>query len=174
MKKNIPNIKLACIFGFILFVPFAIKTLNTKLEIFPAPIFPSGSSKFEVDVNPDLYFNVLYGIDSTTKSKKELNKYIFFKTIPVHYLNILANKDFGLNPEKNEEKINFLGIKFTKKSKVSSYDIIESKKWISRLLLEQGCIGSTLLIRRKKIRIDRDTKKIKDSIILDEATIKIF
>lgn len=168
------NIKFTALLLVFLGIPFTIKTLNAKLEIFPAPIFPSGSSKFQVDEKPEVYYNVLYGLDSVSKVKKELDKYIFFKKIPVHYLNFLANKNFGLSEDPKATVISFLGHSITKENKVEPHEVENSKGWARKLLIEQGCNDSVLYIQRRLISIDKISRKTNNLTVQDEAAIGLY
>ena len=87
------------IISVLLVLPFLIKTIDFKLEIFPSVILPSHSDKIKTNRDVNLVKLELYGIDISGHQKK-LNQKKFFKNIPVKYSPWIIRNNFGLNQKR--------------------------------------------------------------------------
>lgn len=158
--------------GFLLLVPFVLKTIDLRLELFPSAIFPSSATQFNIKDDTEFNITELYGLRQNTDELVKLNNRYFFKDIQVHYFPLLAKQKFGLEYyEKMKTKTNKLNIDYLVHSKVSKEEIKQTKKWLRSALLQQGCKDSIILVVRKKLVIDKITRNLVSNTNIHEESI---
>ncbi|PWH83191.1 hypothetical protein DIS18_01160 [Algibacter marinivivus] len=158
----------------LLIVPFLLKTIDSRLEIFPSVILPSNSNPIDISKDISLTKLDLYGIDNLGNQKKlDYNK--FFKNIPISYSHWIIRNNFGLNNKQNLSfKTTKLGITFKTKSKVTNQEVIKTKKWLQKRLLIQECSDSLLIIKNTKLIISKDTRKLKEKLFVNDTIFELY
>jgi hypothetical protein len=149
----------------LLFLPFVLKTLDMRLEIFPSVILPSSSGTIDIDKNVTVSRMELYGI-AQNNDTLQIDKGQFMQPIPKHYLYQLLRNDFGLNAYEYEHaKTNRFALPFKLKSKVTTDEITETKAWIRRRIRDLGYKDSVLIVKNRRIVMAPDMS------ILDKTTV---
>lgn len=147
-----------------LFLPFALKTIDMRLEIFPSVILPSSSGTIKIDKNKTVGKVELYGIMQNGDTL-ELDKGDFMKPMPKHYLDRLLDNKFGLKEFTVEQaKTNKFGLPFKIKSKVTKAEISETKVWLRNRLKTLGCLDTVLIVKQRRIVISPEMSILESSV----------
>ena len=165
---------LSLLIFLLLFLPFLIKTIDMRLELFPSVILPSSSGTIKIDENRTVRKMELHGIRPNGDTI-ELNKGAFLKPIPKHYLDKLLGNKFGLKEFKYEHtKTIKLGLPFKIQSKVTKAEINETKAWIRGRLRTLGCLDSVLIIKRRNIVISPEMSIIDRNTVVNDTIYHLY
>ncbi len=155
-------------------IPFLIKSIDYRLELFPAIILPSGTQKINLKGNVFITKNEIYGIDKSGKPKK-LDKATFMGNVRMEYFNYFYNHRFGLIEVKNKKTTTTrLGIPYTIKSKISKEDISHTKKWLMQKLRNQNCVDSILILKKHRIVVQEDGGYYEDKLIINDTVLSLY
>jgi len=155
-------------------VPYAVKLIDNRLELFPAIIFPSSSQKRILGDEVDIWVTELYG-KTANGQEKNLDKSTFLKVITPDYLELLLKEELGLNPSRSRSfnTIRF-GIPIKLESKITSQDILETKSWLRQRMREQGCLDEILIIKKKQVIVLRDGTYKQDTQIVNDTVYNLY
>ncbi len=172
--KKYKNINNFLILVIIFIIPFFIKSIDYRLELFPAVILPAGSYMCNIEKEVSINKNEIYGIDYNGKQKK-LDKEIFMGKVRMEYFNYFYKNHFGLiEYEPKKQKTLHLNFTYNIKSKISKNDIIETKKWLQKKLKDQNCIDSVLILKNHRIVILKDGSYYEDKLIKNDTILNIY
>jgi len=174
MRFKFKNIIYFILLFLFLGVPFGIKNIDPRLEMFPGVILPSGGSKYPLTAEFRLPIHELYGF--TGKGiEKRLDKTLFMYPIPKKNSEAIISADFGLNEYRTHDfKTSRLGLRYELESKISKKDITATKVWIRSKLRNQGCLDSFLVVKKEQFVIARDGSYYKDTTILNDTIFKLY
>ncbi len=174
MRFRFQNIFYAIVLLLFLGVPFGIKNIDPRLEMFPAVILPSGSSKYPLDVEYRMPIHEMYA-RTPNGTEKKVEHPLFFRPIPLKNSQKIIGKKFGLKPSKSHQfKTVRLGLTLELDPKVSEKDIEATKIWMRDKLREQGFQDSILIIRKEQFVIAVDGSYYKDSTVLNDTIFKLY
>lgn len=167
-------ITITLIIFLLLFLPFLLKTIDMRLELFPSVILPSSSGTINIDKNRVVTRMELHGI-SLNEDTLQLDKSDFLKPIPKHYLDRLLSYKFGLKEFKYENtKTNKFAIPFKIRSKVTAAEINETKAWLRSRLRKLGCFDSVLIIKRRGIVISPNMSIIDKNSVVNDTVYNLY
>lgn len=149
------------VFLFVLVVPFALKTYNSALEIFPGVILPTGSYRHHFENDTLRYTYYLKAIPEVAGNQQpvELNEHDFLGEIPRHYLSfILKNSILPLKDESHE---------------MQDKEREELKNWIRTRLRYNGFRDSILVVEGVEFRLQKGQKNILDKRVKDRYEIHL-
>ena len=158
-----------------LFVPFAIKTANSKLEPYPAIILPSGASKLDLKKGAIGVDSLsIYGYDTQGKLEK-IDVKQFIAPIPSHYFQVIANNEFGLSTKTTDEIwLRGLNKKIDIKRKSISLENQElAKIWLTNRLKKLDLSSSSILIRHESKELSINDGKELSREIINEKNISL-
>lgn len=174
MNAKYINILNTLLILLLLGIPFVIKTIDMRLEIFPSVILPSSSGTINIKENVFVNKTELYGV-LINKDTVELNKSKFMGKIPLHYLENLISNKFGLKPFLvRNEKTNKFSITYNVHSKVSDAEIKETKIWLRNRLREQHCNDSILIIKKRSIELSPNRVIINKNAINYDTIFNLY
>lgn len=174
MRLKFKNIVYFLLLFLFLGIPFAIKNIDSRLEMFPGVILPSGGAKYPLKDKFLMPIHEVYGLTSTGVEKK-LDKTLFMYPIPKKNSEAIILANFGLNEYKTRNfTTSRLGLKFELDSKISKNDIAETKMWIRSKLRDQGCLDSLLIVKKEQYIIARDGSYNKDITILNDTIFNLY
>lgn len=158
----------------LLVVPFVLKTIDMRLEIFPSVILPSSSGTIDIDRDFTVGSVELYGIAQNNDTLK-IDKGDFMKPIPKHYLTLLVKNDFGLAEYEYEHtRTNRFGVPFKLKSKVTKDEITETKVWIRERLGKLGYRDSVLILKNHRTIIAPDMSIRGKTNIINDTIYELY
>ena len=158
----------------VLVPPFLLKTMDTKLELFPAIILPSYAGKVDYASDPSLIEFEIYGLKKDG-SQKRIDRQQFFKDVPIDYANWIIKRNFGLKESQiTRNRLRWIGLSYTTISKTSPEEVLATKTWIGERLKEQDCLDSVLLVRKNRITISKETRTMKNKRFLDETVFLLY
>lgn len=153
-------------------IPFALKSLQPGLEIYPAIIFPAGAEKLNLKDETRSFQNYeLYGYKDTLQII-EWKK--FLGEIPGQYYHSLIKGNFGLESYSNEFEIPFTQIKVAEKNYLNEKKIEEAKDWIKARLLEQGFSDSIFIVRKIQKNYNINSRKLENQTLIYEKTFRLY
>ena len=149
------------IFFPLLVAPFILKTINKKLEPYPAAIFPSAPSKVKIDNSQIILTRKkFYGKPISDKNIwVELPHQEFCFPLSVNFCRYLYKTKFG--QEKLERKINLPFYKLVLPEKISDKEIELSKNYFKERLISLGFDEKQIMYRIQKISYDPKLDKIR-------------
>ena len=144
------------VIALLLFIPFGLKMIG--FEPFPAIVFPSGGITIKnVDHSVNFESTALFA-KAGDNTWKEIDQDLFMKPLPVHFIQHLADRDFGLNKTlaiaksrrtKILKKIKFLNVGSNHKSEALNLNPIkttEVRNWIRQRLALQHFAGTEIKV----------------------------
>ncbi|MCO4822648.1 MAG: hypothetical protein KC469_11305 [Flavobacteriaceae bacterium] len=168
------RLRIIAIVLILLCLPFAIKTLDINLEVFPSVILPSYSQPIKIDKDVNLTKYELYAIDKTGKQKK-VDHHKFFNKPLFPYSNWIIRNNFGLNnPEVKTHRTVRLGFSYTTRSKTTEAEVLKTKKWLSKRLLNQGFVDSFLIVKKNKLILSKETRKQKMKVFINDTIFQLY
>lgn len=174
MKFKYKYITITLLTFLLLFLPFLLKTIDMRLELFPSVILPSSSGTIDISKNRVVSRMELHGI-ALNKDTLQLDKGDFLKPIPKHYLDKLLSYKFGLEEFKEEHtKTNKFSIPFKIRSKVTEAEINETKAWLRSKLRKLGCLDSVLIIKRRSIVISPEMSVIDNKTVVNDTIYHLY
>lgn len=171
-----PNIAKSILLATFLLIPFLFRFVNSSFEMYPAILFPSGASIVNTK-DTLLVFNKyeLFGIDSLSNNKKQLNPKRFLDPIPMHYWTRISTYDFGLDSLRlRKVSINRLNLHFEDELYFPTPQVENTKKWLREKLKKQSCYDSLFYITTSQVFFDQFNGKIDSSIIISEKNIQLY
>jgi hypothetical protein len=140
----------------LLAVPFALRTLSSSAEPFPALILPAGPGKVPVSQGA-AGFSVRTIVGRRPDgSEARLDPVTFLAPIPVHYLYALADGQFGQAPDGDKTiSSGRLGVSFTvPRPQSTASSRAEAREWLQEKLSAAGFIPDALTIRDEWVTIE--------------------
>ena len=174
--KPLFSLKFTLFLSVALFLPFFIKLVNPKLELYPAIILPSGAGKIDLKEQGIEVQNLsIYGYNTQGKLQK-IDAVSFLAPIPRQYLYGIAGTEFGLSTQTIDEiKIRGLEARIqVKRRQISLEKQKLAKVWLSNQLSELGLSSSSILIRYEVKKIDLDNGKEISVEINNEKNISLY
>lgn len=149
------------IFFPLLVTPFIFKTINKKLEPYPAAIFPSGPSKVTIDNSQIILTRKkFYGKSINNKNIwVELPYQEFCAPLSKNFCRYLVKTKFG--QEKLKSQINLPFYLLGLHEKISDEEIELSKKYFKQRLISLGFNKNIIMYRSQKISYDPKLNEIK-------------
>ncbi len=174
MKLRYKNIALVTFLALVLLVPYFLRILDNRLELYPSIVLPMGAWQTTLGEEVRVPVNEVYGI-TPQGELKNLEKSAFLKVIRVGYFTLLHEANFGLvKVGKRDFRTIRMGIPISVKSKVSQDDIRETRIWIRERLREQGCLDSVLILKRKFIVIKDNGRFYEDNILVNDTIFRLY
>ena len=174
--KPLFSLKFTIFLSAALFLPFFIKLVNPKLELYPAIILPSGAGKIDLKEKSIEVQNLsIYGYNTQGKLQK-IDVVNFLAPIPRQYLYGIAETEFGLSTQTVDEiKIRGLEKRIEVKRRLISLEKQKlAKAWLSKQLGELGLSTSSILIRYEVKKLDLDNGKEISVKINNEKNISLY
>ncbi len=171
-----PNLIKFLLLSFILVVPFLLRFINTKLEVYPAVLFPSGASIISTEDSLLIFDKFeLLGIDSISGTRKKLDPEKFVHPIPKHYWTRMVPYRFGLDSvQQREISIRRLQIKVQDSLFFSAAQVEQTQIWFQTKLQEQACLDSFFYITSLQVFFNQSEKKIDSSIVVNETIVRLY
>jgi len=101
--KNIIHLALLLVF---LGVPFLLRIVDYRFEIYPSVVLPAGAKKLNIAKEIKVSINEIYG-QKHDGSLKNLDDAFFLRPIRVEYLSYFYKAHFGLDSPQNHKQINW-------------------------------------------------------------------
>ncbi len=164
-----PNLSLTLLLAFILLPPFALKTLSSRLEPYPAIIFPAGAGKVDVGAR-EISFRMtsLWGKHEKDNTWTRVDVETFWAPIPTQYFGAIVRNSLGL--KSAEEEIIKLpkwgiikppkGIKISINKEVTPSEVQNAKHWWRQKLVQSGYASDELMITIEEVKFDIESGKI--------------
>lgn len=156
-------------------IPFVLRTVCPALEIYPSIVFPARATLVDVSDSDITYSQLeLYGLKNGNEVR--LDPISFLDPIPLQYLGVLFERDFGLDPEKPKQVyFKYLSIPNIQidRSKITAEERAETEKWLQERLIEESCAADTLILRKRKSSIDRSSGEMTQTELLYEKYITL-
>lgn len=154
-------------------IPFFLRTVSPALEVYPSIVFPARATSVNVSSETITYNQLeLYGIRDGKEFR--LAPIRFLDPVPLQYLGVLFEREFGLDPEM-PKRVYFkylpLPDLLLDPGKNDAADRAETKTWLKHRLSETSCETDTLILRKRKSSVDRKTGEIAKSELLYEKSI---
>lgn len=133
----------------LLVVPFALRTLSSSAEPYPALLLPAGPGQVPVS-NGTAGFSVRSIVGRRPNgSETVLDPVTFLAPIPVHYLYALADRQFGLGPDSDKFiSSGRLGITVpVPRPQATAASRTEARGWLRDKLSTAGLVPDALIIR---------------------------
>lgn len=154
-------------------VPVLFRAIDRNFEVFPSVTLPSNANQVFAHRKTGVIEQHLYGIDAHGNRQK-LDHQAFFEKIPIPYSHWIIRNDFGLDRNKPVLKTTArLGLAYTKKPKVTSDEVVETKEWIRQQLRAQGLADSVLIIRKNHIFLSHGRPNPIDHIRTNDTIIAL-
>lgn len=174
MTSKFKNINLFIFLLIFLGVPYALRIIDYRTEIYPSVVLPFGAGT----VNPGDEISLkIYEIYGYTKdgSLKILDKSRFLQHIRVGYFDFLYEDRFGLKASGGHHfNTTRLGIPVSMENKVSAEDKEETKIWLRERLQEQGCKDSVLILKKTQVVIPKGGDYYVDKTIEHDTIIRLY
>jgi len=93
--------------AFCLLAPFCLRLVSSKLEPYPAILFPSGDKQVQVPLEspiPNYLYTVIYGF-IPEKGWSSVEEESFISPIPRNYLSFILSQNKGLFSKKSDVEI---------------------------------------------------------------------
>jgi len=155
----------------LLVTPFILKTINKKLEPYPAAIFPSAPSKVKIDNSQIILTRKKYYGKSISDKNiwVELPHQEFCFPLSISFCRHLVKTKFG--QEKLERKINLPFYELVLPEKISDKEIELSKNYFKQRLISLGFDEKQIMYRKQRISYDPKLNKIR---LLGKSREKFF
>ena len=174
MTGKFKNIALFVFLLIFLGVPYALRLIDYRLEIYPSVILPFGASKARPGDEMRLKIYEIYGY-SDKGSLINLDKSGFLQNIRVGYFDFLYEDRFGLKKSGGHHfRTNRLGLEISMENKVSSADKEATIAWIKDRLREQGCMDSVLILKKKQVVIPKGRHYYVDKTLEHDTIIRLY
>lgn len=174
MKGNYKNIKLFLFLLIILGVPYVLRIIDYRLEIYPAVVLPFGASLVRPGDEMKLKIYEVYGYNREGKLKN-LDKAMFLQHIRVGYFDFLYEDRFGLKESGGHHfTTNRLGIPITMENKISSEDKEVTKIWLREQLRKQDCTDSVLILKKKQVVIPKGGNYYMNKTLEHDTIIRLY
>lgn len=163
---------LSLVLVILLFVPFMLKLKDSRLEIYPAVIFPSGAGL----VNNEEQLIIIHHFDfyGYKDDLVLIDKNRFFGDIPIWYSYAILEGKFGLEKYINEFKLYKPPIKFQIRNNFTAASVQETKKWIREQLREQNFKDSLLIVKNYRLKYNLETQTLHSKEVVNEQIFKLY
>jgi hypothetical protein len=154
-------------------VPYALRLIDYRLEIYPSVVLPFGASKARPGEEMRLEIYEIYGY-SEDGNLKNLDKSRFLQNIRVGYFDFLYEDRFGLKESAGKNFItNRLGLSVSMASKISAEDKAATVVWLRERLRDQACKDSVLILKKKQVVIPKDGQYYVDKTLVHDTIIRL-
>ena len=170
-----PNLLLTLGLTCLLLPPFVLKMLASSLEPYPAVILPAGAHQIELDSSKVNFTRTsLWGKKLSDNSWVRIDSEKLLDPIQNEYLGHIVNNSFGLETEASKTNSTFKRkITAILRSKITTDEIKDTKKWLRHKLTESNCSVKELRVTEEKIVFDVNTGKTVSQKIIDEKLFKL-
>ena len=159
-----------------LLIPFVLRIITPSLEVYPSIVLPSGAGKVKL-ANDGLTYQTteIYGKNQVTGKLERLEVQDFFKPIPVQYFHAIVEGEFGLDPEYRKSIRSLLFERRTVGStKVTEEEREQTREWLRTRLKKAGCRDSVLVVQKRAITYNTDSKELEDNQLVYEKSYDLY
>ncbi|MEN2281722.1 hypothetical protein AAGF08_06245 [Algoriphagus sp. SE2] len=170
--------KFTLVLAICLLVPFGLRLISSKLEPYPALLFPSGDKQVQVPLDspvPNYRYSDLYGF-TPEKGWVNIDEESFISPIPRNYLSFILENKKGLFSENSDIEVknqpsskpikNFL--MRNQEKKLSKDERKEIAEFFKQKLISQGFDSTRLKIVEYQVVSYPQTSKVDLSILSEE------
>ncbi len=156
----------------ILIGPFILKLKDSRLEAYPAIIFPSGASKVNIDKKTFSFTSIeILGYREDSISRIPIKN--FLGSIPPQYIYVISEANFGLSPFQQKFKLYTPPIEFLVTNKNTPSKRKNTSLWIQERLRTQGLNESIFILRQYEKVYNLDTHTITSKKLRNEKVYRL-
>lgn len=169
-------LKISLLVLVLLIVPFVLRIVSPGLEVYPSIVLPSGAGKVRITEGLLTYMTTeIYAKTVRSGNLVRLDVAEFLRPIPVQYFHNVVECGFGLDSSYRKEikSLLFQPIKIDL-VKVNEAERAETKSWLRSRLREAGCRDSLLIVQRRALTYDVNSRELQNDNLFDEQIYFLY